>query len=103
MLAVHTLPRTAKQQVIEQLYHHLSQPQTMIAIITQLDAAAKEAFRHLLAADSALPVYIFAARFGPIRSYRPWRKDVGTGSSLIKTMKPPGQLKLKPRPAQLYP
>ncbi len=81
LMAAHHLPRNAKQTkaaFVEVLNHHLLHRSTVTSIITQLDATAKEALRHLLAADGALPVHTFEARLGPIRPYRPWRKDAAT-------------------------
>jgi len=82
LLASHQLPRHARQTksaFVALLAEHLTSIDTLIAIIAQLDGDAKEALRRLLAADGALPVHTFEDRFGPIRPYKPWRKDGGQG------------------------
>lgn len=76
--AAHHLARGAQQTkaaLIAELAHHLLQPTTVATSIAQLDLIGKDALRALLAADGALPVHTFEQRFGPIRPYRPWRKD----------------------------
>ena len=69
-----------KLTLINQLERHLKQPETLTSIIAQLDVTAQAALRALLAADGALPVHTFETRFGPIRPYRPWRKDEVAGA-----------------------
>lgn len=78
LLAAHHLPRDAKQTkaaLIDMLTQHLLQPATIATSIAQLDAVGKDALRALVAAGGALPVHPFHQRFGPLRPYRPWRKD----------------------------
>jgi hypothetical protein len=78
LLAAHQLPRGAKENkahFVERLAHHLSQPSTLMVMITQLDPLGKDALRVLLAAGGALPVHPFEERFGALRPYRPWRDD----------------------------
>lgn len=73
-----TSTRQAKDAVIHHLHTHLTTPAALATIITQLDATAKDALRQLLVADGALPVHTFETRFGPLRAYRPWRKEAAT-------------------------
>lgn len=78
LLAAHQLPRAAREQkaaLVQQLAHHLTQPATIAAIVAQLTAAGKDALRQLLTADGALPSHTFETRYGPIRPFKPWRKD----------------------------
>lgn len=82
ILAAHGLSIStskAKTPLIAQLHTHLTKPETLVAIIAQLDPTAKDALRTLVTADGALPVHTFEARFGPIRPYKPWRKDENAG------------------------
>jgi hypothetical protein len=78
LLIVHQLPRAAsdtKTTVIDHLAEHLAQPTNLVVTIAQLDPIGKDALRALITADGALPVHTFQQRFGPVRPYRPWRKD----------------------------
>lgn len=78
LLAAHQLARAAHDQkaaLVKQLAHHLTQPATIAAIVAQLTAAGKDALRQLLMADGALPIHTFETRYGPIRPFKPWRKD----------------------------
>ena len=84
ILAVHGLQRAAgdtKADVVEQLYQLLTNVNTLTSIVTQLDTNAKEALRRLMAADNALPLHTFEEYYGPVRSYKPWRKDGAAGVS----------------------
>ena len=76
ILAMHHLQRAAKDtkvNLIEQVHLFLTNVNTLTTIITQLDTDSKDALHRLLAADGALPVHTFEARYGPIRTYKPWR------------------------------
>ena len=82
ILAAHNLQRAAKDKkvdVIEQLHGLLTNPNILSKIIAQLPPEAKEALHRLLTAEGSLPVHTFEERYGPIRPYRPWRKDEDAG------------------------
>jgi hypothetical protein len=85
--AAYHLRRNAKQTkeaLLAELAQHLVQPTIITATIAQLDTVGKDALRALLAGDGALPVHTFEQRFGPLRPYRPWRKEETEGAA------PPG-------------
>ncbi|MCB0128408.1 MAG: hypothetical protein KDE58_39345, partial [Caldilineaceae bacterium] len=82
LLASHQLSIASsrpKEELVATLHAHLITPTIVPAIIAQLDTVAKDGLRHLLATQGTLPVNTFEARYGPLRPYRPWRKDEQAG------------------------
>ena len=75
-----TSTRQTKNAVIHHLHEHLTTIATLTSIVAQLNAMAKDALRHLLAANGSIPVHTFEQRYGPIRPYKPWRKDEQAGA-----------------------
>ncbi|MBN1814845.1 MAG: WYL domain-containing protein [Anaerolineae bacterium] len=62
-------------QAAAHLAVRLAQEGVLSHVLTTLPPDAIDALHALRAADGVMPAYRFLDRFGPLRPYRPWRKD----------------------------